>query len=103
MLMRQVFTDLKAPEKMLLVLLSTYGNDQGDNIFPSLATLAAQSGMSKAAVCTNLTKLEDKNYIMRNKGGFVNGQSVTTWYKLNLEKLGYNYDKKGKVALRLVS
>lgn len=103
MLMRQVLPDLKCPEKLLLVLLSTYGDETGMKIFPSLGTLAAQSGMSKAAVCTNLNKLEEKNYIARNKGGMINGRNVTTWYQVNLEKLGYEYNPKtGKPQLKLV-
>ena len=89
--------DLKAPEKLLLILLSDYGDRNGGGIYPSLVALASKSCMSRAAVINNLKKLETKGYIGIVRGGVKDGQNITNTYAINMEKLGYEYDKTGKV------
>ncbi|HIF9079091.1 TPA: helix-turn-helix domain-containing protein [Photobacterium damselae] len=98
MLARLYTPDLKAPEKLLLLILSDYGDSLGGNINPSLSTLAERSCMSRRSVIDNLKKLEDKGYIARFKGGVVDGHNVTNKYYINMEKLGFKYN-----GLRLVA
>ena len=105
MLARKVFLDIKAPEKLVLVVLSSYGDSEGGSIYPSLKTLSAMTGMSKSALCSTLTKLETKDYILRKRGSGKDGANETTSYQLNLTKLGgykYEYPKQGRPILRLV-
>lgn len=104
MFIRTLTPDLKAPEKWLLVLLSDFGDEHGKRIYPSLNKLSLLSGMSKRSVQDNLNRLESKGYIGRSSGGVVDGQNVTNSYVINMEKLGFDYDKKGNVvALSAVS
>ena len=98
MLIRCCASDLKASERWLLVLLSDFGDESGKSIYPSLNKLASLSGMSKRSVQDNLNKLESKGYIARFSGGVVDGQNKTSSYFINLEKLGFGYDKKGNVV-----
>lgn len=91
MLTRLNTPDLKAPEKLLLIVLSDYGNHKGEDINPSLTTLSQRSCMSRRAVIDNLRKLQNKGYIGRIKGGVFEGQLVTNRYFINMEKLGYSY------------
>lgn len=98
MLMRLDTPDLKAPEKLLLLILSDFGDELGGSIYPSLKTLSERSCMSRSAVITNLKKLEDKKYIGKIVGGVVDGQNVTNRYFINLEKLGYDYQRKRFLA-----
>lgn len=84
--------DLKAPEKLLLIVLSDFGDEKGDSIYPSLSTLAERSCMSRASVIVNLKKLIEKNYIAKITGGVINKQNVTNRYVINMEKLGFCYD-----------
>ena len=90
--------DLKAPEKFILVILSSYGNSLGSNIYPSIRTLSLKSCMSRSAVIDNLAKLEAKGYIGKRKGGVIDGQNVNNSYVINMEKLGFYYDKGKLVA-----
>lgn len=91
--------DLKAPEKLVLIILSSYGNSLGQNIYPSLNTIANKSCMSRRAVIDNLAKLEAKGYIGKRRGGVIDGQNVNNSYVINMEKLGFYYDK-GKLVAR---
>ena len=97
MIIRQCPADLKAPEKLLLVILSDFGDEKGGNIHPSINTLAKMACMSRAATITNLKKLEEKGYIAKFKGGVIDGQNVTNKYFINLEKYGFKYDGKGSI------
>jgi len=104
MFIRTLTPDLKAPEKWLLVLLSDFGDEQGKRIYPSLSKLSSLSGMSRRAVQDNLNRLELKGYIARSSGGVVDGQNRTSSYFINMERLGFDYDKSGNVvALARVS
>ena len=97
MLMNLPTPDLKALEKLLLILLSDYGNKIGENIYPSLARLSEQACMSRRALIENLKKLESKGYIGIVRGGVIDKQNVTNSYVINMEKLGFEYDSKGHV------
>ena len=104
MLSRLDTPDLKAPEKLLLLVLSDYGNHTGSAIHPSLTTLSRRACMSRASVINNLKKLQDKGYIGKRTGGVIDGQNVTNSYLINMEKLGLSYDKNGNlIALRSAS
>ena len=98
MLARVDMDDLKAPEKLIVLVLSTYGNNKGENIYPSLTTLAKKCSMSRPSLVANLKKLVDKGYIGVKSGGVVNGQNVTNQYMINLEKIGYDYGNVIKIS-----
>lgn len=90
--------DLKHGERWMLVRLSFYGNATGGSIYPSLTRLADDTGMSRQTVIDTLKKLESKGYLGIIKGGMIDGQNVPNHYAINMEKLGYEYDKKGNVT-----
>lgn len=98
MIIRAKTPDLKAPEKLLLAILSSYGDEKGGSIHPSINTLAEVGCMSRAATITNLKKLEEKGYIAKFKGGVIDGQNVTNRYFINMEKYGFKYNKQGKLS-----
>lgn len=82
--------ELKAPAKMVLTLLSGFGDAAGNNIYPSLKTIAKLSGMTTRSAQDNINKLVELGYISKVSGGFDSetGQNVNSQYKLRLEKLG---------------
>lgn len=90
--------DLKAPEKLILLTLSHYGDKNGSSIYPSLTRLSEYTCMSRRALIENLGKLEAKGYIGIIKGGVKDGKNITNTYAINMEKLGYEYDGKGNVV-----
>lgn len=98
MLIQSTTEDLKALEKFILIVLSDYGNEQGEDIYPSLSTLAEKTCMTRRSVINNLKSLEEKGYIGKFKGGVVDGKNVTNRYFINMEKLGFHY-KNGKVVV----
>lgn len=98
MILRQHTPDLKAPEKLLLAVLSDFGDHKGGNIHPSLKTLSERSSMSRRSVINNLNSLEEKGYIAKIKGGVFEGQNVTNKYFINMEKFGFKYDGRGNIA-----
>ena len=95
MLIRSTNPDLKALEKLILIVLSDFGNERGENIYPSLNTLAEKTSLSKRAVINNLKSLEEKGYIAKFKGGVIDGQNITNRYFINMEKYGFKYNGKG--------
>lgn len=103
MLIQSSTPDLKSLEKLLLIVLSDYGNEKGEDIYPSLSTLADKTCMTRRSVINNLKSLEDKGYIAKFKGGVVNGQNVTNRYFINLEKFGFEYNKGKVIALHHAS
>lgn len=98
MIIRTKTPDLKAPEKLLLVILSDFGDNKGGSIHPSINTLAELSSMSRRAVINNIHNLEEKGYIAKFKGGVIDGENVTNRYFINMEKYGFKYNSKGKLA-----
>ncbi|MGY6429900.1 helix-turn-helix domain-containing protein [Vibrio parahaemolyticus] len=82
--------DLKAPAKMILVLLSGYGDSKGQNIYPSLSTIAKLSGMSTRSAQDNIDKLVKLGYVKKKSGGYCQdtGQNMTSRYMIDLERLG---------------
>ena len=92
MLFKLPTPDLKQPAKALLWYLSHFGDSLGQNIHPSISTIATDMCMSKRAVINNLKDLETKQYIGIRKGGVFQGKNVTNQYIINLEKLGFKYD-----------
>ncbi|MBY3790708.1 helix-turn-helix domain-containing protein [Photobacterium carnosum] len=97
MLIQSSTPDLKSLEKLLLIVLSDFGNEKGEDIYPSLSTLSDKTCMTRRSVINNLKSLEGKGYIAKFTGGVVDGKNVTNRYFINLEKFGYDYDKKGNV------
>ena len=98
MIIRTTTPELKALEKFILVVLSDYGNEKGENIHPSLNTLAEKTGLTRRSVINNLKGLEEKGYIAKFKGGVIDGENVTNRYFINMEKYGFKYDGRGKLA-----
>ena len=80
----EAFTDLSALQRWILVVLSTYTDNDGD-CYPSLNKLASVVGCSRVSVINNLQSLEKKGYITIKKRFDKAGDRATNLYTLNIE------------------
>lgn len=56
----------KTAEKFLLLVIANYADEQG-RAWPSVETLARDTGMSRATVKRSMKKLEEAGYVRRHK------------------------------------
>jgi len=57
---------VKTAEKLLLLVIANYADEQG-RAWPSVETLARDTGMSRTSVKRTMKKLEDTGFIRRQK------------------------------------
>jgi DNA-binding transcriptional regulator YhcF (GntR family) len=57
---------VKTTEKLLLLVISNYADEQG-RAWPSVETLARDTGMSRATIKRSMRKLEDAGFVRRQK------------------------------------
>ncbi len=73
-------------EKLVLLCLANYANDDGGSIYPSVALLAEVSCLSERAVQTTLRKLVDAG-ILRTLTDGRGGRGRSTEYAINLAEV----------------
>ncbi len=71
-------TQLPPGQKMVLLALCDHANDQGQQCFPSVVTLAAKCSMSERSVFNHLSELERLEVIRR-----LNRRGSSTLYQIN--------------------
>jgi len=80
--------------KLLAFVLADYANPEGDDIFPSVATLADQVGVSERTVQRHLERLQEIGFIKRvgnSRGGAMRKDAAgkrrgrTNRYRIDLE------------------
>jgi hypothetical protein len=83
-LRRQLFAclgreDLSSGETLVLLALRLYADNDGGNCYPSLATLAAQTHISKSRLISLLDALQSKGYLViaRSHGGRTHSNRYT--------------------------
>jgi DNA-binding transcriptional regulator YhcF (GntR family) len=64
-----VDSDLPPTSRHVALTLSLHMNERGDSCFPSLMTLAAETGLSKSTVAEHLARLEREGWLVRQTGG----------------------------------
>jgi DNA-binding transcriptional MocR family regulator len=74
---------LERAQKWVLIALAYHANDAGENAFPSVATLARETGLSVRTVHTHLRELERRGYI----SGLREKSRLTTVYRIHADKL----------------
>ena len=83
--MNQVWlTPLTPTEKLVLLNLASHGNDGGQNAYPGVQRIAAQTGLTRRAVQKTLRHLADKG----NIAAVGRGGRGTVRYALVLDRLG---------------
>lgn len=83
------FADCKGSELLILLALADFSDDNGENIYPSMQTLAQKSRMSdKQArrVVQNLVKLGLIEIV--EAGGWQRGRNRSNSYRIMLENIG---------------
>ena len=78
--------DLKAPQKLLILILASYANDDSE-CWPSQATLAKIAGMTPKTVRSNLKVLQEKGYITSTQRIDKAGDLATNLYEVNVVPL----------------
>ncbi len=59
----------KPKHKLIMVVLSNYANDDGENVYPSLSTMQRKTSLTRPAVVSGIKDLlEDKILILESKG-----------------------------------
>lgn len=82
------YADVKGSELLILLALADFSDDNGENIYPSMQTLARKSRLSEPQarrVVQNLVKLELIEIV--EKGGWDRGRNRANSYRINLAKL----------------
>jgi hypothetical protein len=68
-------SELPSPAKLVALVLSTHMDRDGGSCFPSLTTIAQESGLGRSTVCRALDQIEGAGLIERVRGGTVRGGS----------------------------
>jgi hypothetical protein len=71
--------DLPRPEKMMLSIVGSFANINGQNAFPSVATLALKSGYSRRQTQRILASLVRRGILQVTRDPHVIGQIATAW------------------------
>lgn len=84
---------LSPTEKIILVKMADYGNDEGTNIFPSYKTLARKTNLSSKTVYRSIKSLIAKGYVHRHRIGISRFRSSDYGLNLNMlkENCGFDY------------
>ena len=53
-------TDLSSSAKAVLIIVCQHANDDGSSAYPSVATMAQETGLSRSTVKRALRELEEK-------------------------------------------
>lgn len=75
--------DVPPREKLLLILIASYANDDGE-CFPSQTTLAYRSGLSRRTVLRSLAELEERGVITRRPNRRSDGSRSSDTIRLNV-------------------
>ena len=89
--------NLNASQRWLLVMLSSYANEQGD-CWPSQTELAEVTGLSRVTVNTHLKKLCELGYIESQKRNNANGDLDTCLYSIKVDLGQTTKKRKAKVV-----
>jgi len=76
-------SDLSSTDRFMALVLSLHMNRNGGSCFPSLETLALESGLGTSTVCRALASLHKQGFITRRPGG---GRSKSTQYEARIPK-----------------
>lgn len=90
------YADCSGSELLILLALADFSDDNGENIYPSMQTLAQKSRMSdKQArrVVQNLVKLELIEIV--EQGGWQRGRNRSNSYRIRLENIIRGTDNLG--------
>jgi hypothetical protein len=79
---RSAIADSTLPptSRHVALTLSLHMSERGDSCFPSLNTLARETGLSKSTIAKHLAELEKRCWIDRQPGGCIDGKNVPTRY-----------------------
>ncbi len=83
------YADCKGSELLILLALADFSDDNGENIYPSMQTLAKKSRLSEPQarrVVQNLVKLDLIEIV--EAGGWQRGRNRSNSYRIKLENLG---------------
>lgn len=82
------YADCKGSELLILLALADFSDDHGENIYPSMQTLAHKGRLSETQarrVVQNLVKLDLIEIV--EKGGWDRGRNRSNSYRIKLENL----------------
>jgi hypothetical protein len=82
------YADCKGSELLILLALADFSDDNGENIYPSMQTLAKKSRLSEPQarrVVQNLVKLDLIEIV--ETGGWDRGRNRSNTYRIRLETL----------------
>jgi DNA-binding transcriptional MocR family regulator len=82
--LREGHDRLTADAKLAGLTLATRMDEDGGSCFPSIARLAADTGLSTSTVCLALNELEAKGYLTRERGTSEKGGPDVTQYRASL-------------------
>lgn len=83
-LMSQVWErDFPGDVKLVLLAMADHADDDGDNIFPSVARIAAKCNVSERTVQRHLAKLREQGVLEVQRPG--SGRGNPTKYRINLK------------------
>lgn len=76
-------SDLTAGQKLVLLVMANFANDEGENVYPNHTTIAKKTSLSRRTVIATVQQLADLGYV-KLEGKRSNRQNV---YSLNVDKI----------------
>lgn len=73
-------------QRFVLLALANYGNDDGDGIYPSFATIAERCAITRRTAIRAVNVLLDSGYLVRIRRS-VEGRPTSNAYRINVSKL----------------
>ena len=79
--MRQIRdSELESSTRLVLLTMVTWLDNRTGTCFPSLATIASGTGLSKSTVAAHLKRAEKAGFISR-KRRMIGNEHTSTWYQ----------------------
>ena len=79
--------DLPSPTRFVLLAMANYADQRGNNVFPSLATLQEDTGLSENTVRSHIRRLKTLRLVERGDASYANAVIRRGGYQPNVWRL----------------
>lgn len=93
------FDKLTGTEKLMLLSLMLYANEQGEGIWPAVDSLAARANVKHSQAQKILKKLEKIGYLMTVHNAKGGSRYATKWRRLNMNLIRKDANPLRPVAI----
>lgn len=95
-------SDLKPTTRFVLLTLGCHMNDLGESCFPSVETLAQESGLGRSAIIKHLGIAKDLGWIVCQKHGYKDGKWARNEYCISYPMVVHQVDHNREMVVHQV-